>query len=135
MTVTPTSLTTLIQAINTTWKVDPATIGCTPVLTGSSYLCDLTNGNSFTNTGREFIYVIGGASTTDLIVTVNDQTKCDHGFDHDVVANIPASTGRMLGPFPVGWFTSTALVTYSGSATGTPHICVFRLPLTSPIPE
>src|SRR5450756_1625768 len=87
MTVTPTSLTAYIQSINTTYNTDSAIVGVVPVLTGTNYLCDITNGNSFVNTGREFIYIVNGA-TAIFTVTVNDQNKCDHGFDHDVVATV-----------------------------------------------
>ena len=133
MTVTPTSLTAYIQGINTTYNAAPASVGCVPVLTGANYVCDIPNGNSFANTGREFIYIVNGA-TAIFTVTVNDQNKCDHGFDHDVIATVAISGSKMLGPFPVGWFGTPCLISYNANA-GTPHIAVFRLPISSPIPE
>jgi hypothetical protein len=133
--VTVTYTTNTVQAINTTWKSDPTTIGLAPTLSNACHT-GASVGDSFPNTGHEFIYITNGVSSGALIVTINDQSACDHGFDHDVVANIGPSLGRMLGPFPVEWFTGTALITYSGDVTGSPKISVFQLPYPfSPMPE
>ena len=123
-----------VQAINTTWNVDPTLVGLTPTLSNACHTGG-SAGDSFVNSGHEFIYITNGASSEALTVTVNDQSACDHGFDHNVVANLAPNTGRMLGPFPVNWFTATALVTYSGDVTGAPKITVIQLPQTSPFPE
>jgi len=121
-----------VQQINATWNSSaPVGVGLVPVLTTA---CNTGGSDTFTNDGRTFIYVLNGASGpgTPLTVTVVNEDICDHGFDHDIVADVNQNTGLMLGPFPVQWFTSTATITYSGSLTGSPKIAVFQLPTVSP---
>ncbi len=116
-----------VQQINTTWNADPTAIGLTPVL-NNACTTGATHGDKFVNSGHEFIYVLNGASASDLVVTINDQSDCDHGFNHSVIANLAPSVGRMLGPFPLNWFMNPCLITYSGDVTGSPTIAIFQLP-------
>ena len=114
------------QKINATYNADPTAVGLSPALTNA-----MVSSQTFTNTGREFIYCTNSAGTTAMVVTVNNVALCDHGFDHDVVFNVPAGAGRMVGPFPVGWFGSTVTVTMTGGET-TKTMNVFQLPAMSP---
>jgi hypothetical protein len=132
MTTTP----LVTQQINATYHaanavgLNPATVGyvaCT--LAGA----EGTTADTFTNTGREFLHVKCPTGNSDLIVTVDCDVACDHGFDHDVVFKVPATEERMVGPFPVAWFGSTVVVTYTGGSGGAaPTIAVFQLPARSP---
>jgi hypothetical protein len=89
--------------------------------------------DTFTNTGREFLYVRSPTANSDLIVTVDCDVACDHGFDHDVVFKVPAAKERMVGPFPTNWFGTTVALTYTGGTGGSaPTIAVFQLPARSP---
>lgn len=66
---------------------------------GPSFVAASVGGDEFINTGRVMLYVKnGGASAVD--VTINSQTQCNYGFDHDVVVSIPAGGERIVGPFP-----------------------------------
>ena len=148
--MTATDLTASVQVINTTYQAAAADVGkvyllgATPTDQTSWTLaypnlakstCALSLGNTFLNTGREFV-LIANTSVTTLGVIVNDQSTCDHGFDHDPTASVPAADSITLGPFPVQWFTASCAISYTGGTGGTaPTISVFRLPLTSPTPE
>jgi len=144
--MTATDLTASVQVINTTYDATPANIGkvyvgTNPTTWTRAYpnlakdTCALSPGNTFPNTGREFVLIVNNSATS-LGVDVNDQSICDHGFDHDPVASVPAGDTIMLGPFPVQWFTSTCAISYTGGTGGTaPTISVFQLPAISPTPE
>ena len=114
------------QKINATYNADPTAVGLSPSLTNA-----MVASQTFTNTGREFIYCTNSAGTTAMVVTVNNVALCDHGFDHDVVFNVPAGAGRMVGPFPTGWFGATVTVTMTGGEA-TKTMSVFQLPSISP---
>ena len=61
-------------------------------------------GDQFANDGRIFIHVLNtnGASRD---VTINSQSNCNQGFDHNIVVTVPATTGdMMIGPFPPSRF-------------------------------
>jgi hypothetical protein len=146
-----TDLTSHVQVINTTYDATPANVGKVYLL-GSTPLdqtswtraypsmakdsCNLSGGNTFLNTGREFVVITNPTGNSALGVDVNDQSTCDHGFDHDPIASVPATDTITLGPFPVAWFTTSCAISYTGGTGGAaPTISVFRLPATSPTPE
>lgn len=60
-------------------------------------------GDEFLNSGRVVLYVKNG-DTLEKTVTVDSQTPCNQGFDHDVVVTVPASEERIIGPFPKNRF-------------------------------
>ncbi len=73
-------------------------------------------GDSFSNSGREYIHVKNGHSGSQT-VTVNSQTLCNYGSDHDVAVAIPAGEERIIGPFPKDRFNDAGglvQLTYSG---------------------
>lgn len=73
-------------------------------------------GDDFLNSGRVVLYVKNGG-TSDQIVTVNSQTPCNYGFDHDVVVTVPASGERIIGPFAKQRFddpNGKVQISYSG---------------------
>lgn len=81
-----------------------------------SYDAAAAGGEEFVNSGRVFIHVKnGGGSSID--VTVDSQTPCSQGFDHNAVVAVGAAADKMIGPFPKDRFNDTAgkvQVTYSG---------------------
>ncbi|HBV97779.1 MAG: hypothetical protein JL50_02940 [Peptococcaceae bacterium BICA1-7] len=77
-------------------------------------------GNNFPNAagGKTFLAVKNG-SVGSVTVTVNSQTECDQGFDHDLDVAVPAGQERWIGPFAQKRFNDGAglvSVTYSAVA-------------------
>jgi len=60
-------------------------------------------GDEFVNSGRAVLYVKNG-DISDKTVTVDSQTPCNQGFDHDAQVIVPASEERIIGPFPKNRF-------------------------------
>jgi len=93
-----------------------------------SYDNAAVGGDEFVNSGRAFIHVKNGGGTS-IDVTVDSQTSCNQGVDHDAVVPIPASEERMIGPFRQDRFNDTAgkvQIAYSGVTTVT--IAVIEVP-------
>lgn len=85
-------------------------IGLAPVFVAAS-----VGGDEFVNSGRAVLHVKND-DTTNKTVTVNSQTPCNQGFDHDVVVTVPASGELVIGPFPKNRFDDAngkVQVTYS----------------------
>lgn len=82
-----------------------------------SFTAAAGGGDQFANDGRIFIYV-KNAHTSGQTVTVNSQSNCSFGFDHDVAVSVPATNGeRLIGPFPTSRFNDSSgnvQITYSG---------------------
>jgi len=86
-------------------------------------------GDLFPNSGREFIYV-KNSSAGALTVTVNSQTACNQGYDHDETVSVPAGKERMIGPFPKSRFDNAdgrVQLTYSAGVTSL-TIAVVQVP-------
>jgi len=98
--------------------------GITPTLVAAE-----AGGDEFVNSGRDFIHIKNGDASS-MDVTINSQTPCDQGVDHDVVVAVPASTGeKFIGPFPKDRFNDAAgkvQITYSAVTSVT--IGIVRLP-------
>ena len=81
----------------------------------ADYVACAGGGDQFTNDGKTFIHLKNTNAAT-RTVTINSQTNCSQGFDHNVAVVIPATTGDvMIGPFPTARFndaTSSVLLTY-----------------------
>ncbi|MHB0976893.1 MAG: hypothetical protein ACYC1U_06835 [Candidatus Aquicultorales bacterium] len=79
-------------------------------------------GNTFTNTGGEFLVVKNGSGVS-IDVTVDSIKPCDQGVDHNAVVSVPAGQERWIGRFDPARFTNPATgkvsVTYSAVATVT----------------
>lgn len=73
-------------------------------------------GDDFVNDGRT-VLIVKNTDASPKTVTVNSQTLCSQGFDHDIAVIVPATTGEaVIGSFPKGRFndaTGKVLVTYS----------------------
>lgn len=69
-------------------------------------------GDSFPNTGREYLQVTNG-DVSSKTVTINSVQACNQGFDHDLVVTVAAGDTKLIGPFPVRRFSSTVAVSYS----------------------
>ncbi|UCD57872.1 MAG: hypothetical protein JSV16_01815, partial [Candidatus Hydrogenedentota bacterium] len=62
-------------------------------------------------------------------VTVDSQTACSQGYDHNAVVSVPASGEKMIGPFPKDRFNDTAgkvQIAYSGVTSVT--VAAIELP-------
>lgn len=98
--------------------------GITPTLVAAE-----AGGDEFVNSGRDFIH-IKNTNAAAIDVTINSQTDCNQGVDHDAVVNIPATTGeKFIGPFPKDRFDDAAnkvQITYSAVTDVT--IGIVRLP-------
>ena len=72
--------------------------------------------------GREWIE-INNASAAPITVTIKSKTKCDQGFDHDLVISVPANKKRTISGFlPISRFknaTGNLEITYSAVASVT----------------
>jgi hypothetical protein len=78
--------------------VQPVTrLGVTP-----AYAAAETDGNSFGNTGREFLHVKNGA--TACVVTVRTPRVVDGQAVTSRTVTVPATEERMIGPFPPATF-------------------------------
>jgi hypothetical protein len=87
------------------------------------------NGDVFPNDGKTFIYVLNGAGEN-VEITVNSQTACNFGTDHDaVVAAIIDGEIRLIGPFPKDRFNDAngRVQVVSDVVTGT-DIAIISLP-------
>ncbi len=61
-------------------------------------------GDQFQNDGRIFIHV-KNTNVATRVVTINSQSNCSQGADHDIAVTVPANTGDvMIGPFPPSRF-------------------------------
>lgn len=97
--------------------------GITPV-----YVAAGASGDEFANSGRVFLHVKNGG-TSPINVTINSQTPCSYGFDHDVVVAVPNGEDKMIGPFPKARFddpNGKVQVTYSSVASVT--VAAIELP-------
>lgn len=72
-------------------------------------------GDTFQNTGNEFLRVQNGAGA-DRVVTVDSVQECSFGFDHDVQVTVPAGEERWIGAFSVERFGETPSITYDDAA-------------------
>lgn len=85
-------------------------------------------GDSFVNSGRAYWHV-KNADTVDKTVTVNSQTPCSQGFDHDAVVTVPAGGERIIGPFAKNRFDDAngqVQITYSAVTSVT--VAVVEVP-------
>lgn len=69
-------------------------------------------GDTFENDGSTVLHVKNGGGAS-IDVTVNSETKCNFGFDHDVTVSVPAGGERIIGPFPRNRFGSPTSISYS----------------------
>lgn len=72
-----------------------------------------------TNNGNSYLHV-KNANAAACTVTLDATRTCDHGFDHNIVVSVPATTGDMvLPPMPLNRFSKAVTVTYSVTASVT----------------
>lgn len=67
-----------------------------------SFAAANADGNSWNNTGREFLHVKNGA--TDVVVTVQTPRTVDGQAVTARTVTVPATEERMIGPFPPAIF-------------------------------
>ena len=88
-------------------------------------------GDEFVNSGRHFIAVINAHAADSRTITVNSQTLCNQGVDHDIAVAITAAQDeKVFGPFPKDRFNDSdgkVQITYSDSGADL-TIAVFELP-------
>lgn len=100
-----------------------ALAGITP-----TYAAAAAGGDEFVNSGREMIH-IKNAHTSSWTVTVNSQTACSQGFDHDNAVVVTNAQERMIGPFPKSRFDDAngkVQITYTGVTALT--IAIIQVP-------
>lgn len=80
-------------------------------------------GDSFPNTGKEFVHIKNANATLARTVTFDSPGTCSFNLAanaaHDQAVSIPASSQRVIGPFPPGRFNDTngrVQMTYSSEA-------------------
>jgi hypothetical protein len=81
-----------------------------------TYAAASAGGDAFLNDGRTIFHAKNG-HTAAITITINAVSKCNHGFDHDVVLSVAAGDTAQFGPLPVSRFndpaTGKVTVTYS----------------------
>ena len=77
--------------------------GTSPVFTPAGVA-----GDTFPNNGKTFLIVKNANVTSDGTATINSLTKCNQGFDHDVIVSVPASGEKWIGPFEPSRFNNSA---------------------------
>lgn len=86
-----------------------------------SFVAAGAGGDTFSNTGRESLYVKNGSGAS-ITVTINSLLNCDQGFDHDFVVTVAAGVDKVIGPFATNRFNDgggLVGVTYSAVTTVT----------------
>lgn len=76
-------------------------LGLTP-----SFVAASAGGDEFVNSGRVMLHIKNGGASQ-ITATINSQTPCSYGFDHDVVVSVPASSELVVGPFPKARFNDS----------------------------
>ncbi len=74
---------------------------------------DQPNGNSFANTGREFLIVDNGTDDTALTVTILSPVTVDGLAVTDLAATVALGVRRIIGPFPPSVYGSEVSVDWS----------------------
>lgn len=84
-----------------------------------TYVAAAAGGDEFVNSGRVFIHVKNANGASARQVTVDSQTPCSQGYDHNAVVSVPLSDEKMIGPFPKDRFNDTSgkvQITYDNEA-------------------
>ena len=85
-------------------------------------------GDTFTNTGREFIYIKNGDASPINVTFTTPATYKNIALEDPVVA-VGATDEMIIGPFAVGAFNnSSGLVDVAYSAVTSVTVAVFQLP-------
>jgi hypothetical protein len=63
-----------------------------------SFVPASAGGDDFANSGKTFLIVKNGGAGA-VTVTINSQTPCNYGFDHDVQVPVAAGDETWIGPF------------------------------------
>jgi hypothetical protein len=83
----------------------------------ATYAAAAGGGDTLTPGPRVMLHVKNG-HTSSQTVTVNSQTACDQGQDHDLVVAVPNAQDRMIGPIEAPRFARASdgktEITYSG---------------------
>jgi len=77
-----------------------------------------SGGDQFLNDGQIVLELTNAHASAARTITVNSQTACDQGSDHDIACVVAALTTRYLGPFNEKRFNDSngyVQLTYSDS--------------------
>ena len=74
---------------------------------GPTYEAASAGGDEVLNSGKLFLHVKNANGSTARTVTVDSQQACSQGYDHDAAVSVPASSERMIGPFPKDRFNDS----------------------------
>ena len=93
-----------------------------------SFVAVAAGGDQFPNDGHTFIYVKNvNIATRD--VTIDSQSLCNQGVDHNIIVTVPVTTGeKLIGPFPPTRFndpSANVQITYESEVDVT--IAIIRL--------
>lgn len=83
-----------------------------------SYSSAAGAGDSFANTGTEFIHVKNGSGSS-MNVTVETTVTVDSLDVEDLVVAVPAAGERLIGPFPCRWYGTSVGISYSDETSVT----------------
>lgn len=100
------------------------------VLTGlnPTYAAAGAAGDEFVNSGKAVLHVKNGSAGS-INVTINSQTPCNYGVDHDLVVAVPAGAERIIGPFAKSRFNDASeKVQISYSAVASVTVAVLEVP-------
>ncbi len=73
-------------------------------------------GNTFTNTGVEWVEIFNGGGTSTTVAAAYAQTPDGQTIPPKSIT-IAAGARKKFGPFPVTYFGSTVALSYSGNTT------------------
>lgn len=98
------------------------------VLAGTVISAEAANvdGNYFVNDGRTWLRVINGSAGS-INVTINSQTLCDQGFDHDQVVAVGAGVTKEIGPFETKRFNLNGYVHVTYSAVTSITVAAIKI--------
>jgi|CryBogDrversion2_11_1035321.scaffolds.fasta_scaffold00026_17 hypothetical protein len=84
------------------------------------------SGDSFPNTGYEYVYV-KNASGSSVTVTLVYQSTVDGQTITNRTVSVPASAGRLIGPFPTTYYNdSNARMNLTYSSATSVSVAVFK---------
>jgi hypothetical protein len=92
-----------------------------------AYTAAAGGGDTIPNTaGQVFLHVKNGGGSS-INVTLDSQTNCDQGFDHDEVIAVPNGGERMIGPFPARFQDSGGLIHVAYSAVTSVTVAAIKV--------
>lgn len=89
---------------------------------------DTSNGNSFKNTGREYLY-LSNPGASEATVTIATAITVDGQAVGDRAVVLPAGAAKIVGPFPPEWYNDAdrlVQLTITGTGAADVDLMAFR---------